>query len=148
MIQSVPASLEEVVDPKRAALLLWDMQVGVASRAHNLSELLPVVHDLLDAAREAGVAVIWALHVPAPREFMPPSKLRHSLRIQGVGTVDDPPSVIAPLGFLEGFEPLENEWVIKKPTQSFFVGTDLEIGLRGLGIDSLILAGVATEMGV
>ncbi|MEM9158664.1 MAG: cysteine hydrolase [Verrucomicrobiota bacterium] len=42
--------------------------------------------------------------------------------------------------------PLENEWVIDKPAKSAFWGTDLEYGLRTLGIQNLIICGVTTDV--
>jgi nicotinamidase-related amidase len=150
MRQPVPSSTQEILAPGRSALLLWDMHDGVATRAHNREELFPVVQSLLDAARAADIPVIWARHVPTKREFMPASKSRPSRLFAGTEHEAREPQVPSPERphFVQGFEPLETEWVIDKPTQSFFIGTDLEIGLRGLGVDSLVLAGVATEMGV
>src|SRR5262245_30046967 len=117
MEQRVPASIEEMLDPRRAALVLWDMQDGVASRAHNRDELVPVVQAVLSVARSADVAVIWALHVPANREFTPASKLRYSMRREGVANVADLRGPAASPKILDGFEVLDGEWLIEKPTQ-------------------------------
>ena len=41
--------------------------------------------------------------------------------------------------------PLEGDVIIKKHRYSAFYGTDLEIVLRGLGVDAVVIAGVTTE---
>jgi nicotinamidase-related amidase len=143
----LPMSIAEILDPERTALLLWDVQDGVANQAHNVEELFPVLTKLVGGARQAEVPVIWARHVQAPLAFTPPAKLQHQLRSQGLTSIDQMKRT-EDGQFLAELGPREGELAIDKPTQSFFIGTSLEISLRGLGIDSLVLAGVATEMGV
>ncbi len=147
MTSQLPLTVEEILDPVRTALLLWDVQDGVANQAHNVAELFPVLTRLVEGARQADVPVIWARHVQSPLAFTPAAKLQQQLRSQGLTSVGqlkrtEDGQFLAELG------PQEGDLAIDKPTQSFFIGTSLEITLRGLGIDSLVLAGVATEMGV
>lgn len=42
--------------------------------------------------------------------------------------------------------PLPTEWVIDKPGKSAFWGTDLDSGLRTIGIRNLIISGVTTDV--
>ncbi|MEH6418373.1 cysteine hydrolase family protein [Pseudomonas sp. CGJS7] len=46
----------------------------------------------------------------------------------------------------EGFEPLPSEAVIGKSVNAAFIGTDLDLRLRRLGVDCVILFGISTDM--
>ena len=64
----IPRSLEEVVDPRRLALLVYDMQVGIFTQAPNLRSMVPQVVTVLEAARVAGVRIFFlSPHVVADR---------------------------------------------------------------------------------
>ena len=39
--KKIPSSLAEVVDPQRAALLIWDMEYAIGPNAFNYKEMLP-----------------------------------------------------------------------------------------------------------
>ena len=47
--------------------------------------------------------------------------------------------------FLEGFEPLDGEFVVKKHRSSAFFGTDLDMILRSNQISTLVVTGLTTE---
>ncbi|MCM3653455.1 cysteine hydrolase [Metabacillus litoralis] len=49
---------------------------------------------------------------------------------------------------VEGVEPKEGDFVIEKSTMSAFNGTQLDTLLRGLGIETIIVTGVWTNMAV
>src|SRR5207237_10003601 len=51
---SIPQTLEEVCDPQRVALLVYDMQVGILSQIKVADELTQQVLDVLTAARNVG----------------------------------------------------------------------------------------------
>jgi nicotinamidase-related amidase len=48
--------------------------------------------------------------------------------------------------FREGFEPLPGEPVVSKSVNAAFIGTDLDLRLRRLGIDTVIVFGISTDM--
>jgi nicotinamidase-related amidase len=48
--------------------------------------------------------------------------------------------------FRKGFEPLEGEAVIGKTVNAAFIGTDLDLRLRRLGIDTVVLFGMTADM--
>ena len=50
--------------------------------------------------------------------------------------------------FLEGLEPETGDIVIKKYNRNFFIGTLTDQILRALNIDTLIICGIATHIGV
>lgn len=49
---------------------------------------------------------------------------------------------------VEGLEPKEGDFVIEKSRMSAFNGTQLDVLLRGLGIETIIVTGVWTNMAV
>ena len=67
---SVPQTLEEVCDPRRVALLVYDMQVGILSQIKNPEEITGQVLKVLGAARDAGVRVFFSRHLSLPKELM------------------------------------------------------------------------------
>jgi nicotinamidase-related amidase len=57
---SIPQTLEEVCDPQRIALLIYDMQVGILSQIKNPDDITRQVLKVLTAAREARVRVFFS----------------------------------------------------------------------------------------
>jgi nicotinamidase-related amidase len=48
--------------------------------------------------------------------------------------------------FRPGFEPLAGEPVVAKSVNAAFIGTDLDLRLRRLGVTTLVLFGITTDM--
>ena len=67
---SIPETLEEVCDPRRVALLVYDMQVGILSQLKNGDQVTQQVLKVLTAARDAGVRVFFSRHLSLPKELM------------------------------------------------------------------------------
>ena len=95
---------------------------------------------LIDKAREQGIPVIFI------QEVHRPDLVDFGRELDGDEDVhcleDDPNTAIA----VEqtGFRP--DDYLIKKRRYSAFFGTDLEILLRGLKVDSLLLCGGLTDV--
>ena len=53
----IPQTLAEICDPRRLALLVYDMQVGVVSQIRNGPEIIARVSEALQAARAGGFRV-------------------------------------------------------------------------------------------
>jgi nicotinamidase-related amidase len=143
-------------------LLVIDMQRdfldsrGYAAKAGvdvaRLRQTIAPVQDLLEAARAAGVRVIFTREGHRPDlSDCPPAKLARS-RAAGaeIGSA-------GPLGrllvrgewghdLIDEVQPLENEVVIDKPGYSAFHQTDLDQILRAQGIQTLVVCGVTTEV--
>jgi nicotinamidase-related amidase len=151
-IPHVPTSIHEILEPGRAALLIWDMQIGIALQAHNAATLPTTVENLLVAARRHDVRVVWSKHVWPAYEHLPPATLRTLMRHQRVTN----PAELSPMyqagtpdvEILPSLRPEVDEMVIEKATASFFVGTPLDMWLRVWERTTLILTGVATESGI
>jgi nicotinamidase-related amidase len=149
---TIPRTLEEVCDPQRVALLVYDMQVGILSQIKNGDETTRQVLKVLTAARKAGVRVFFSRHLSLPKELMGMFQFRMAMVWQHV----DSPDQVNPwfLRDAPGFQivpelsPLPTEGVFDKLTMSAFEGTWLDFALRDCGINAFIVVGVATEIGI
>jgi nicotinamidase-related amidase len=149
---SIPASLEDTLAGERTALVVYDMQVGVLGQIKERMAVVTAVTRLLNAARNAGVRTFFTRHMSLPPELMGAMQYRTAMAWQHVG---DPTEVKS--WFLRdspGFAihpelaPRPNEAVFDTITMSAFEGTPLPIALRDCGITSVVLAGVALEIGI
>ena len=149
---SIPQTLEEVCDPQRVALLVYDMQVGILSQIKNADQITRQVLKVLTAARDAGLRVFFSRHLSLPRELMGMFQFRMAMTWQRT----DSPDQVNPwfLRDAPGFQiipelaPRPTEGVFDKLTMSAFEGTWLDFALRDCGINAFIIVGVATEIGI
>jgi len=148
----IPRTLEEICDPRRAALLVYDMQVGILRQIKNGPELTARVQRVVDAARNAGVRVIFSRYMSVPKELMGVFQLRMAMAWQRVETVEE----VRPwfLRDSPGFQlspdvsPQSSEVVFDRITMSAFEGTPLGIVLRDCGINAFAIVGAAIEVGI
>ena len=73
---SIPQTLEDVCDPTRLALVVYDMQVGIINQIKNGPEITGKVLQVLQGARQAGIRVFFTRHMSLPKELMGVSQLR------------------------------------------------------------------------
>jgi biuret amidohydrolase len=149
---SIPQTLEELCDPQRVALLVYDMQVGILNQIQNPEQITLQVLKVLSAARHAGVRVLFSRHLSLPKELMGMSQFRMAMAWQRTDSPeqvkpwflrDDPSFQIIP-----ELAPRPTEGVFDKLTMSAFEGTWLDFALRDCGINAFIIVGVATEIGI
>jgi nicotinamidase-related amidase len=133
------------LDPKTTALVLIDLQKGIMGH-----ELKPYPSDrvakagstLADTFRKAGAPVVL-VNVGFAKDF------KDALR-QPV----DQPFAMPPGGFPENFSELidglakPGDILVTKRQWGAFHGTELDLQLRRRGIQTIVLGGVATNMGV
>ena len=149
---AIPQTLEEICDRKRMALLVYDMQVGVLKQIKKREEIAARVVQVLQAARAAGIRVIFFRHMSLPKELMGMFQLRMAMSWQRVNTVEevtpwflrDSPS----FQLVPEVAPLPTEAIFDKITMSAFEGTPLDIVLRDCGINAITIVGVAMEVGI
>lgn len=133
--QDTPWQKSDEIDLSRSAVLVVDVLGGS-------NEVLPVLADMVansvaivKAARAVGVPVIFAddAHVPG---------LDRELELWGdhgiAGTEDAKPAA--------AFEVGEGDYVIPKRRYDAFFQTDLDLTLRELGVDTLIVVGADTNI--
>jgi nicotinamidase-related amidase len=65
----IPQRLEEVCDPARLALIVYDMQVGILPQLPSPGAVIERVTEVLDAAREGGYRVFFCRHMSLPNEL-------------------------------------------------------------------------------
>jgi len=148
----IPETLEEVCDPQRVALLVYDMQVGILSQIKKPEEITRHVLKVLNAAREAAVRVFFSRHLSLPKELMGMFQYRMAMSWQHTGSPDqvNPWFLRDSPGFqiVPELAPRPSEGVFDKLTMSALEGTWLDFALRDCGINAFIIVGVATEIGI
>jgi nicotinamidase-related amidase len=129
--------------PKTSALLVMDFQTAVVEMVPSDKDvLLSRTARLVEAARKAGMRVIYVVVAfragypevsPRNQSFAP---IRESGRfIEGSAGTEVHPTV----------SPRPGDVVVTKHRVSAFAGTDLDVVLRANGIETLVLAGIATS---
>jgi len=135
------------LDPRRSALLVVDLQRLFVEGYPPISApegpaVLESMNKLSATCRELGVPVIYTAHALRPdlanigileQQFPPMKEGLLSSGTQAVG-IDDR-YVIEP-----------DDIYLEKPRFGAFTGTDLELILRGRGIDTVIIGGIATNV--
>jgi nicotinamidase-related amidase len=149
---SIPQTLEDVCDPSRLALIVYDMQVGIVSQIKNGLGITQKVLEILNAAREAHIRVFFTRHMSLPKELMGAAQMRMAMAWQRVHSPDQvtPWFLRDAPGFhlIPEMKPLDSEAVIDKITMSAFEGTPLNIALRDCGISAFAIVGIAMEIGI
>jgi nicotinamidase-related amidase len=148
----IPQTLDDVCDPRRLALVVYDMQVGIVKQIEDGQQITEKVFQVLDAARKAGIRVFFTRHMSLPRELMGVSQFRVAMAWQRVKSPDEvkPWFLRDAPGFqlIPEMSPLPSEAVFDKITMSAFEGTPLNIALRDCGIDAFAIVGIAMEIGI
>jgi nicotinamidase-related amidase len=149
---TIPESLDEVCDPQRTALIIYDLQAGIVPQLPDGHEVVGRVIQVRQLARDAGLRVFYTRHMSLPNELSGVSQLRTAMAWQRLSRVDD----VKPR-FLRGspaFEiaaelaPAASEAIFDKLAMSAFVGTPLDMALRDCDINSFIIVGIALEVGI
>jgi len=149
---NIPQTLEEICDPTRLALVVYDMQVGIVKQIENGQQITDKVLQVLDAARKAGIRVFFTRHMSLPRELMGVSQFRMAMAWQRIKLVDEvkPWFLRDSPGFhlIPEINPLASEAIFDKIAMSAFEGTPLDIALRDCGINAFAIIGIAMEIGI
>lgn len=148
----IPQTLEEICDPQRLALVVYDMQIGILKQIKNPEVIVAKISRVLEAARRAGVRTFFMRHMSLPKELMGAFAYRMAMAWQRI----DDPEKVSPwfLRDSPGFQitpelaPRQSEAIFDKLTMSALEGTPLSIALRDCGITSMALVGVAMEIGI
>ncbi|HWY22601.1 MAG TPA: cysteine hydrolase [Candidatus Acidoferrum sp.] len=149
---NIPQTLEDVCDPARLALIVYDMQAGIVKQIENAPQITGKVLQVLEAARKAGVRVFFTRHMSLPRELMGVAQFRMAMAWQRVKSPDEvkPWFLRDAPGFalIPEMQPLPSEAIFDKITMSAFEGTPLDIALRDCGVNAFAIVGIAMEIGI
>jgi biuret amidohydrolase len=134
----IPRTLEDACDPRRMALVVYDMQIGIIRQIKHGAEITAKVAEVVRVAREAGVRIFFMRHLSLPRELMGVFQWRLAMAWQRTDRVED----VQPwfLRDSPGFQivpeltPRPSEAIFDKLTMSAFEGTPLDIALRDCGV--------------
>jgi nicotinamidase-related amidase len=127
----------------KTALVLVDLQRGIVSMpaAHPVEDVIANAAQLVRAAHQRGAPIF-----PVRVAFSPDGGDALRLRTDAVGPPGPPPPGFADL--VAELELPEDHIVITKRGWSAFYGTELDLQLRRRGITGLVIAGIATSLGV
>lgn len=133
------------LDPKKTALVVIDLQKGIAAMPTKPNDPKDVIANAARMASQfrAVDGFVVLVHVgPSPDggDALNP-------------VTDNPPqsSGKRPQGwdqFVPEMEPQSGDHVVRKRQWGAFYGTDLDLQLRRRGIDTIVLCGIATNVGV
>ena len=154
--QMVCETIEEVVDPAHAALLVIDIQndhgaAGFLAKSGRdvtwVLEMLPRVKQVLARARALGMLVVFTsntiskgLRLESPAQIRHLSKASHIPDLQGYELEHTWGNAV-----LDELERRPDEPWIGKYRSSAFHGTPLDLLLRNGGVRSVVVMGLVTE---
>jgi nicotinamidase-related amidase len=127
---------------KNTALLVMDMQQGILGNFPGAKELIANVANAIANARSKGIPVIYVVvgFRKGTPEINPNNKVFGG-RKEAFAQVD----MDAFMKVHPDIAPADGEVTIIKRRISAFTGSDLEVVLRGMGIQHLVLTGIATS---
>jgi len=148
----IPRTLDEAVCVERTALLVYDMQVGIMRQMANADAIVERVGAMLAVAREVRLRTYFVRHTSLPKNLMGRFQMRQAMAWQ---RTDDPHAIVpwfprgaAATEIVPVLAPRDTEAVFDKLTMSAFEGTPLDFALRDCDIRTLLVVGVATEIGI
>lgn len=132
--------------PERTALVVIDMQKGIAAysrnlKPHNSETVIKNVASLVSAFRKVG-SKVFLVHVTGTdgKDMLQP-------------IVDNTPAWGGErpndwADFIDEIKPTPNDIIITKRQWGAFYGTELDLQLRRRRIDTVVLCGISTNIGV
>ena len=145
-------TLSEICSREQVALLVYDMQMGIARQIKGSEAVVANAGRVLKAARDARMRIFFTRHMSLPLELMGAFQLRMAMvwqrleepdRVKPWFLRDSPNFQIVP-----ELTPLPSEAIFDKITMSAFEGTPLNIALRDCGVTAVAVAGIALEVGI
>ena len=133
---------ELTLDPEVTAVVLIDLQHGILQRQlapHSREAVVAAANRLTDAARSAGAGIIY-VHV----------SLGEAPDVPVDRPTPKPPQPVPPqaLELVPELHRQPHDHVLLKRQRGAFFGTDLEQILRMRGVTTVVIGGVATNIGV
>jgi len=133
----------EIIKAERTALVVIDLQMGIVNREltpFTTEEVIQKASRLINAFTEKGAFVVLVkVSSLDGKDMLKPNldlKIRSTQRPQGWDS------------FVPELINIKNAHVITKRQWGAFYGTDLDLQLRRRGIDTIVLCGVSTSIGV
>jgi nicotinamidase-related amidase len=145
--------VSDLPELRRPAVVVIDMHRGSIDPPGTVfvpagASIVPAVSALLEAARAAGVPVVYIVHQIRPDG----SDAQSPFWSEAESVGDLYPNVREQVAgsrwteLADGLEPLPGDHVLPKKRYGAFSGNDLAFLLRNLGVETLVLTGVETEI--
>ncbi|MCY0879032.1 MAG: cysteine hydrolase [Firmicutes bacterium] len=125
----------------KTALLIMDVQNAIVSRFADEEALRPI-QDALAAARDRQLPVIFVRVAFRPGYPDVSARNRSFARVAEWGNMTESDEATQ---IWRGVQPLDHEPVVVKRRVSAFAGSGLELLLRSMEIEHLVLCGIATS---
>jgi nicotinamidase-related amidase len=131
------------MDKSKTALVVIDLQKGVSqmeTKPHSAKDVITNAAKLADAFRRSSMPVFLV------RVSMGPGTMLKTISDESFQR----PANMAPdwADFVTEMTPRASDITITKRQWGAFYGTELELALRRMGIDTIVLCGIATDYGV
>jgi nicotinamidase-related amidase len=129
---------------RKIALLVIDMQhdfvdADAPIACKGAKDIVPSIQELTAFARAVGIAVIYT------KESHRKQKVDFGLELE-YGETEHCVEGTRGIEIIDELYPHDNDYVLVKRRYSGFFATDLDLLLKGLFIDTLVLTGVATDV--
>jgi nicotinamidase-related amidase len=139
--------VELQLDPSRTALVVIDLQRGIVAGPagpHPALEVVGRAAELVKAMRAKGGTVVLVHVTPSPdgKDGLAPIT---DAPAQAAGGRSLPPDWSE---FVPELKPEATDIVITKRQWGAFYGTELDLQLRRRGVDTILLCGISTNVGV
>jgi nicotinamidase-related amidase len=148
----VPESVAEMCQPRRAAVLVYDAQVGILAHVRDGTEVVGRMRSVVDAARRGAAPVVYVRHISVPPSHMGIAALRTAMAWQRLERAEEVrsafPADASHSQLVDELTPESGEPVFDKLGMSAFVGTPLDVVLRDRGVSTLIIVGAVLEIGI
>ena len=135
---------DTLIDRSKAALVVIDLQKGVVGRQtapYSTDIVVKNAAAIADASRKCGIPV-FLVRVA----FSPDGKDALRPHVDGPAQAQTPPPDWTEL--VPEMGPKPGDFVITKHQWGAFYGTELELELRRRGLTTIVLCGIATNIGV
>jgi len=132
------------LNPGKTALILIDLQRGIVSRdvaPHSSDKVVENARKLIEKCREKGIMIVLvrvSFSNDAKDRLSPKTDISSQVR-----TMSADFDVLVPQ-----LEPDKADLIITKHQWGAFYGTELDLQLRRRNIDTIILGGISTNIGV
>lgn len=149
---NIPMTLEDVCHPQKMALLVYDMQVGIAQQLPNSEAFIQQVKKVVDVARTKQMRIFFSRHTTLPNQVAGVSQLKGAMALQRVKDVAEVKPNFLPNStahaIIPELSPLPSEVAFDKLTMSAFIGSYLNLALRDARIEAVAIVGAVLEFGI
>jgi nicotinamidase-related amidase len=125
--------------PGKSALLIIDAQKGFMPFVFDSAKTLNQIEKVLNAARKAKIPVIHTQEIHRKDHIDFGRELEGTEDVHNLEGSDD-------VEIVDQLKPIAGEYTIMKRRYSCFFGTDLEILLKGLRVQTLVVCGFLTDV--